>query len=66
MSLIGFDDIPYAMYSNPALTTISRPVEEIGSLGTSMLFKRMIDPDTSAEQLLVKTQLVVRDSVADV
>lgn len=31
ISVIGFDDIPYAEYVTPALTTVHQPLEEIGN-----------------------------------
>lgn len=65
MSLIGFDDIPYARYASPALTTVGRPVAEIARLGAEQLLALMRDPSLAASQLLVKTELMGRDSVAD-
>lgn len=66
LSLIGFDDILFARYTNPALTTIHRPVADISKLGTNKLIELMKDPETLTEQLLVKTALMVRRSVSAV
>ncbi|MEK4356925.1 LacI family DNA-binding transcriptional regulator [Paenibacillus sp. FSL M7-1455] len=66
MSLIGFDDIVFARYTNPALTTIHRPVAEISKLGTTKLIELMKEPDCEPQRLFVKTSLVVRQSVASV
>ncbi|MCJ8010261.1 LacI family transcriptional regulator [Paenibacillus sp. KQZ6P-2] len=66
LSLIGFDDIVFARYTNPALTTIHRPVADISKLGTTKLIELMKDPDTPPQQLFVNTTLMVRQSVAAV
>ena len=66
VSLIGFDDILFAKYTNPALTTIRRPVADIGELGMRKLIELMQEPDSPPEQLLVPTSLMVRGTVAKV
>ena len=35
-SVIGFDDVPLAALSTPALTTIRQPMEQMGSLGSGV------------------------------
>ncbi|WP_058303178.1 LacI family DNA-binding transcriptional regulator [Gorillibacterium timonense] len=64
LSLIGFDDMPFARYANPALTTIHKPTLEICKTGIRMLLLRLSDPSTESEQRLIETSLVLRDSVA--
>lgn len=64
MSVIGFDDIMFARYTNPALTTVRRPVSEIGRLGTSMLIELMTGAPVASQQLFVPTELIIRNSVA--
>ncbi|WP_042197296.1 LacI family DNA-binding transcriptional regulator [Paenibacillus camerounensis] len=65
ISLIGFDDIMFARYTNPALSTVRKPIADISELGTKMLIQLLQQPDTKPQQLFVKTSLVVRDTVAD-
>lgn len=64
ISLIGFDDIMFARYTNPALTTVRKPIAEICELGAAKLVQLLQQPETPPQQLFVKTSLVVRDTVA--
>lgn len=66
LSLIGFDDIVFARYTNPALTTVRRPIADISELGTKKLIELMQKPDSRPEQLFVKTTLMVRQTVAKI
>lgn len=67
MSLIGFDDIVFAQYTNPSLTTVRRPVVDISEWGTKKLIELIQHPQTTApEQILVNTALMVRHSVAQI
>lgn len=67
VSLIGFDDIMFARYTNPALTTVRKPVADIGELGTKLLIGLMRTPaqqdPADSRQRFVKTELTVRSSV---
>lgn len=65
LSVMGFDDIQFAEVTDPPLTTVSQPVEEIGSL----IFARLCgliagDPEPENAADIVAHQLVIRDSVA--
>lgn len=66
ISLIGFDDIVFAKYTNPALTTVRRPIADISELGTNKLIELMQNPETKSEQSLVKTELMIRQTVAQI
>jgi DNA-binding LacI/PurR family transcriptional regulator len=39
MSVINFDDVPFAALVNPALTTIRQPMKEMGTLAMAMLLR---------------------------
>ena len=65
ISIIGFDDIRYAEVTDPPLTTISQPAEEIGERVMYRLCRR-IETGKGASSLpeLVPHKLVIRQSVA--
>ncbi|MBN1451090.1 MAG: LacI family DNA-binding transcriptional regulator [Anaerolineales bacterium] len=62
ISVIGFDDIPQAEYGIPRLTTVRQPLAYMGRVGIQMLLRRINEPDIPTEQLVVSTELIVRDS----
>jgi LacI family transcriptional regulator len=62
VSIVGYDDIPEAEYSDPPLTTIRQPMQEVGKAAASMLIKMIDEPDTAPLQVLFPTELVIRSS----
>lgn len=64
ISIVGFDDIPYARVMTPSLTTIENPLAMMAKRGISLLFDRINDAAPSGKQILTITpQLVTRSSV---
>lgn len=66
LSLIGFDDIMFAQYTNPALTTVRKPIKDISELGTKMLIQLMSNPQMEPQQLFVQTTLMLRQTVNEI
>ena len=65
MSIVGFDDIRYAEVTDPPLTTISQPAEEIGERVMYRLCRRIEEGSlNNSEAEIVPHKLVVRQSVA--
>ncbi len=62
VSVIGFDDIPQAAATFPALTTVAQPTEEMGALGVRLLLERIARPDAPWQRVMLPTRLVVRES----
>ena len=62
LSIVGFDDIIMASYTNPSLTTILHPKREMGSRATTMLLERISENDLAPRRVVLSTQLIVRDS----
>jgi LacI family transcriptional regulator len=66
VSVVGFNDMPYADRFHPALTTIRISQYELGSQAASLLLETVSDPDREPETKLVPPELVVRGSTAPV
>lgn len=64
VSVVGFDDTQIAQYVDPPLTSVHQPVSAIGVIAARLLVRMLDDPNQPLEDELVKTTLVVRDSVA--
>jgi DNA-binding LacI/PurR family transcriptional regulator len=62
LSVIGFDDLPWAISLNPPLTTVSQPTFEIGVRAAELLLDHIAHPDRPAQTVILDTQLVVRAS----
>ena len=61
VALVGFDDAPVATHTDPALTTVHQPVEEMGRVMADLVLARAAGVDVPAETVL-STRLVVRAS----
>jgi LacI family transcriptional regulator len=64
ISVIGFDDIPYAAAVFPAVTTVAQPIAEMGKVGLTLLLERIREPGREPQRVLLSTRLLERESVA--
>jgi DNA-binding LacI/PurR family transcriptional regulator len=63
ISVVGYDDIPAAEFSDPPLSTIRQPMRQVGATATRLLIEAIENPDGKrGEQVLLKTELVRRGS----
>ncbi len=62
ISLIGFDDILYARYTTPPLTTVRIPAYDLGRSAGSLLLKIIRGDSLPDTRFLLPTELVVRRS----
>ena len=73
LSIVGFDDIPFAALANPPLTTVGQPIRQLGEQAADLLL-RVIDQgvtavaegklDDAQPNVLLPNQLIVRQSTA--
>jgi LacI family transcriptional regulator len=66
LSVVGYDDVRLASFTNPPLTTIVQPKYEIGVLAVRMLLERMGDRDMPPRRQLLDVRLCIRESTASV
>jgi LacI family transcriptional regulator len=62
ISIIGFDDIPWAKYSDPPLTTVRLPAQELASKACLMLLDLMQGSEPEVQHMILDTELIVRKS----
>ncbi|HWE64574.1 MAG TPA: substrate-binding domain-containing protein, partial [Chloroflexota bacterium] len=64
LSVVGFDDIDIASVAIPPLTTVSQPLQEMGRLAVTVLYRQIEGQSLDANRVELSTRLVVRDSTA--
>jgi LacI family transcriptional regulator len=62
LALVGFDDIPWASYLNPPLTTVRLPAHALGWQAGLMLIRMLNQEEIETKTFLLETQLIVRAS----
>lgn len=62
-SVMGFDNLDISGFCIPALTTVSQDIERKAFLATELLFARIGETDTPAQNITLDVELVIRDSV---
>ena len=62
ISIVGFDDIAFAALSNPPLTTVRLPREELGRKAVEALLASVGDSDRQGVEINIPTHLVLRES----
>ncbi len=61
VAVVGFDDISFSGLQRISLTTLRFPKTDIGTQAAQMLFRR-IEGNFEANEIVLKTQLIHRDS----
>ena len=66
ISVVGFNDMPFADRFQPPLTTIHIPHYEIGRAAAQLMLERLQDGDSEPRDVRLEPNLVVRGSTAAV
>lgn len=62
IATVSFDDFPWADSFQPRLTTMSQPVDELGSIAVQLLLERIADPGLDARHVRLEPTFEVRES----
>lgn len=63
LSVVGFDDVEYAIMMNPMLTTVSQPLYPLGKTSARILIDQ-IESGGGKGEIFLEHKLVIRDSTA--
>jgi DNA-binding LacI/PurR family transcriptional regulator len=66
ISVVGFDDVPIAVFSKPALTTVRQPLEQMGRIAARTLIERIENGAEYTPEIVIEPDLVVRASTGPV
>jgi LacI family transcriptional regulator len=64
ISVVGYNDMPFAGWFDPPLTTVRLPHYEIGSRAAELLLEHLRDPDAEPVQVMLDPELMIRGSTA--
>ena len=62
VALVGFDDMPWSGELCPPLTAVAQPTYDLGQEAVRLLVRRLHDPHTSFNTVVLQTHLVIRES----
>jgi DNA-binding LacI/PurR family transcriptional regulator len=62
ISLVGFDDSVVARHTDPPLTSVRQPIEEMGRTMARLLLEDIAEPGGARRQVMLPTELVPRRS----
>nr|WP_284237300.1 LacI family DNA-binding transcriptional regulator [Paenibacillus glycanilyticus] len=63
-SIVGFDDTVLASVTDPPLTTIAQPIEQLGQTALQLLVRQIGKPGESPERVVLPPSLTIRKSTA--
>ncbi len=61
IAVVGFDDLGFAPFLNPALTTVRAPTEAVGRIAAERLFA-ILENQSSHEAVVLPTEIIFRRS----
>jgi LacI family transcriptional regulator len=62
ISVVGFDDVPLAVFSDPQLTTIRQPLQRMGQIAANTLIDQIERKAEFQPEIVIEPELIVRAS----
>ncbi len=66
ISVAGFDDITYAKYWDPGLTTVAQPAEEFGKISMDLLVRIIEGEQLDDQDIVLPAEFIIRKSTGAV
>ncbi len=60
--ITGFDNINFTAYTTPSITTLRQPMYQMGYLATEILINKLEKKNEKVQQIILETELIVRES----
>lgn len=64
LSVVAFDNTDTSLMSDPPLTTIDQPKQQLGYQSCELLIDKIKDPESCDKQIVLNTQLIIRGSTS--
>lgn len=65
LMVIGFDNVDFSSICVPAITTINQPKQQLGYMACELLVEQISSPGTPTKQIILDTELIVRESTIE-
>jgi DNA-binding LacI/PurR family transcriptional regulator len=65
VSVVGFDDIPWAAFHTPSLTTVRQPLSKMGQIAAATLIRMIEQDEEQPPEIAIEPTLVIRESTGD-
>lgn len=62
VAIVGFDDIPWAEFVHPPLSTVRQPYRRLGQSAVELLLRRIADPGGEPELIVLPVEWIARES----
>ena len=62
ISVVGFDDIPWAAFNTPSLTTVRQPLAKMGQIAAETVVSMIEDSREHPAEIAIEPTLVIRES----
>jgi DNA-binding LacI/PurR family transcriptional regulator len=62
VSVVGFDDIQWAAFGSPSLTTVRQPLAKMGQMAAETLIRKIEHKEEGPAEMAIEPALVVRES----
>jgi LacI family transcriptional regulator len=66
ISIVGFDNLDFAEFTAPALTTVHQPGYQLGTAAARLLLERIAGSKQAAKRVLLPSELKIRNSVGPI